>query len=410
MIVAHTADLHVQEGPRLADQIRTLESIEEAVQGCDLFIVAGDLYGRTVPHRSSPAERNAVADWLRACAESCPVIVVAGNHDAPGDAEILEQLRTRFPIIVAPAAGGIVQAYDADGVTVWAVPYPRRSSIAEYLRANDRPAEHSTITAAGSALLDSALLCLADEIRDREGPQIVAGHLATVGAKVAGGERLAGREVEASTAALRELTAAGAAYVALGHIHLRQEAAPGCWYPGSPHRVDFGEVEAEKTINAFEIDDRTGALLGDVFAHKIWARRFVTVDAAWGEDGWTYSAEPAAVKGAEVRLRLQIPDEAQTIADRPQVEAALADLGAERVISEILIDRDARVRASDVAEARRDAAKVEAFWQSLVELPPEGNRARALALLEALEHGEKLAPEVESEIADVLGEGREVAA
>lgn len=401
MILLHTADWHITEGPRLEDQIRTLWDIVRIAREAqpDLTIIPGDLYGATVPHKSTPLERNAVGDVLAALAAISPVIVVAGNHDATADADYHARLNTTFPIIVCSAADGI-QSMELPGFWMHAIPYPRRTSIADHCRATGRPADPATRDAHGSALLDYALLGLAEDIRERPGvPHIVAGHLAVTGAAVAGGERLASREVEASTAALDQLRLAGASYIGLGHIHLGQEIGhPAIRYSGSPHRCNHGETEASKSVVVAEIAD-DGRFVG-LNLEPVWHRRMVTVDAEWHlGDGWGWSARPADIKDAEVRLRLTIPDEAQMIADRDEIPRVLEEMGAHRVLKpEITIKRDTRVRAIEVARAESDEEKVVAYWDTLAEKPGDDARKEALAELDALERGEDVVGGVEKEI------------
>lgn len=53
MRILHVADLHVEQGPREAEQRRVLRTIATDARELrpDLAIIAGDLYGKTVPHR-----------------------------------------------------------------------------------------------------------------------------------------------------------------------------------------------------------------------------------------------------------------------------------------------------------------------------------------------------------------------
>ena len=98
--IAVIADSHFDETPggRFEECIRIHEWIAEdiAARGVDLVLHSGDLFER----RSTPRERQAVADWLRAVARVAPVAIVRGNHDASGDLPLFERLRTQHPILV----------------------------------------------------------------------------------------------------------------------------------------------------------------------------------------------------------------------------------------------------------------------------------------------------------------------
>src|SRR3990167_6939287 len=100
MLILHTGDLHLTEGPRFADTMRCLEHVVAVGQerGVALWLVGGDLTGTTVPHVATVAERNGIAAILQDMAVRAPVVVIQGNHDAPGDLDIYERLGARHPI------------------------------------------------------------------------------------------------------------------------------------------------------------------------------------------------------------------------------------------------------------------------------------------------------------------------
>jgi exonuclease SbcD len=81
---------------------------------------------------------------------------------------------------------------------------------------------------------------------------LVAAHLFATGGTLGGGERQA--QTILDYAVPSTAFAAGAHYVALGHLHRSQKIAGGCpiWYAGSPLQLDFGEVKDEKSTLVIE--------------------------------------------------------------------------------------------------------------------------------------------------------------
>ena len=120
MRILHTADWHI--GRRLGRHDRTAEmreAIDEVVaiadrEHVDLVIVAGDVFDRAAP----PVEALSLGlGSLLRLAEGRPVVVVAGNHDAPELFEALSPLLRQRGVhaigrIRAPDAGGMLGPED----------------------------------------------------------------------------------------------------------------------------------------------------------------------------------------------------------------------------------------------------------------------------------------------------------
>ena len=68
------------------------------------WLQVGDVYDS----RSTVEDRNTVAGYLVAMAQYAPVIVVGGNHCAPGDLDVLGKLASRWPIYVVTRSEGPV--------------------------------------------------------------------------------------------------------------------------------------------------------------------------------------------------------------------------------------------------------------------------------------------------------------
>ena len=390
MIIGHVTDLHVQEGERLADQVEILGRVadEGAAAGVHLWLLTGDLYGKTVPHTSTPAERNAVMAWLRRLTMTAPVVIVRGNHDHGADLAGLEHAADLWPVRVHQGA-----AYDrvltpGGWANVYALPYPLRS----WLLRGEAAGSHRTTTDAANAAIEARLSLWERQIRrlrktSPEEPHLLAAHVSVEGAALASGEVIPTNEISVAPHQLAELQVD---YGALGHLHLRQEVAPACWYAGSPYRTDFGEREPSKWWNIVHV---AGYGMTRVEGIDTRCRDFITLEYRWSDRGhgtpdWTIrpdAAELARVRGAEVKARLIVP--AQHVAGCPwEAElAALREAGAHRLVTERTIEPAQRVRAPQVAAATDLPSKLGAYWSTLATRPTDDERHAALEALAQLD-------------------------
>ena len=408
--LAHLTDLHLTDGPRLQDQAEVLGQVVQ--QACALGVHAtaatGDLYGRTVPHRSTPAERAVLYPGLRTLARMGPVVVVPGNHDYPGDLDTLAQLGggMDWPVVVQNRPSVIKLATPSADLHVYAVPWPTKRNL---LQGDTTPRSTEELRQVASAKLDQLLGIWGSRVtRTRSKAanvvHLLASHCMTVGGRTSGGEVLTGHEIELSRAAMASL---GVDYGALGHLHYRQEAAPRCWYAGDPWSVDYGETDAKgwhlvdvaptvadlppEPADCLDVVvyDEPGRLVTRICWLPTHSRRWVTLDWRWAADadgtpGWVTSpteAELAQVSGAEVRARLVVSQ--QWVAGCPwdQVLAGLRAAGAHRLQPERTIEPVHRVRAPEVAAAATPADKLVAYWGTLETSHPPADRAAATALL-----------------------------
>jgi exonuclease SbcD len=88
---------------------------------------------------------------------------------------------------------------------------------------------------------------------------LVTAHLTVVGAKTGGGERDA-HTIEAYSVPA-SIFPPSVHYVALGHLHRRQQVPGPCpvHYSGSPLAIDFGETENRPSVSIVELSARTAA-------------------------------------------------------------------------------------------------------------------------------------------------------
>jgi predicted phosphodiesterase len=251
MRILHLTDMHLRAksgADRMAEQAAALASVADAVEsigGVDGVLVTGDLYGLSVPYRSFPEERStlalALADLASQLRPGGPgVIVVYGNHDAPGELEILEAIPG---VRVVSAA----ESFEGPGWWVGAMAYPPKAATVAAVDGG----VSDTRTA-----LEASLSTLLRTWRRPEGDtriRIVAGHANVRGGTISGGEVLQHAEPELLVS---DLDALGADAIALGHLHEYQRAGDRGIFPGSPWQVSAGEAERLRGPVIYAIGER----------------------------------------------------------------------------------------------------------------------------------------------------------
>ena len=302
---------------RLTDFLDTLDevvdyAIEERV---DLVLFCGDAYKSRDP--SQTHQREFARRIARLSTAEIPVFLLVGNHDMPfttSRATALEIFRTldvrnvytgdNLEIYRIPTPSGPVQ--------VLALPWVRRSAF--LAREGTRGMTPEQVNEAIQQALTDLIRARADEM-DPSVPAVFAGHV-SVGEARTGSEQsmLLGRDhvLLKSNLALPQFD-----YVALGHIHKRQELGdnPPVVYAGSLQRVDFGEEQDDKGFYVVDIDPAApqGRRVTGFDFHEVDARRFLTVSVDIARD----DPDPTATvigaitskyfDGAIVRVMVRIP-------------------------------------------------------------------------------------------------------
>lgn len=410
MRIAHVTDLHLGEGPRLAEQAAELDRIADRLRSLevDLLALTGDLYGHTVPHRSTPNERRVLFGWIARVARENPetrIVVVYGNHDYPGDLEPISFIGAlpwdeEYAVKSAMDAGQVrvfsraasfdlpVNPYgDADGhAEVLVLPFVTKAGMIDRAQAEDGLSDvRQTTQAAVSALLRLWAARGKGGARYR----IFLGHVQVSGSRLSGGELLVTNEPEVSAG---DLAALGLDAGLIGHIHVAQEAAPNVWFGGSPWSSNFGEHDPKGwtlwTIDEADAPAPAGAeLLAEYDRSRVWrfasqCPRMITLRYAWDGSTWTRQPNAAALRacvGHHVRALISFRADQRASVPEVSVPGALTF----RLDSEVIPVE--RVRAPAVAEAADLPAKLTAYWETLAAPPAPDERTAALAALESLE-------------------------
>ena len=288
MRILHTADWHV--GRRLGRHDRT-EEMREALdevariadeEQVDLVLVAGDVFDRATP----PVESLSLGlSALLRLGQGRPVIVVAGNHDAPDLFDALAPLmRDRGVHLIgrirSPRAGGVLGPAELGVPAVVAgFPFLREGRVVDFM--TETGSWYGTYADKIATLTDAYNTALVQRAGTDLVPVLVA-HFMVNGARVSRSER----ELhigEAYTATAQAIPA-GPQYVALGHIHAPQPV-PGApvpaAYAGSLLAMDFGEAGEEKRVVIVDVEPGRLATLRSVPIHA--GRPLRQVRGTWDE-------------------------------------------------------------------------------------------------------------------------------
>ncbi|MGH9246104.1 MAG: metallophosphoesterase family protein [Acidimicrobiales bacterium] len=266
MKLLHTADWHVgrllRGRSRAAEHEAVLADIAAAAdrERVDLVIVAGDVFDSAAP--SPESERIVYRALLDLASTGATVLMLAGNHDSDrrlhAVAPLLELGRvvTRASFL-RPDEGGVVEVASRDGTEtalVAALPFLSQRHVVK--AADLIAADAADHTAAYAGRMKLLVASLAERFRS-DTVNVVAAHCMVDGGVLGGGERPAHTIFEYAVPATA--FPASTHYVALGHLHRRQQVPGPCpiHYAGSPLQLDFGEG-----------DNQPGALLVEVSAHR----------------------------------------------------------------------------------------------------------------------------------------------
>ena len=269
----HTSDWHIGKTlkgrDRLNEQAAVLTEIiaHATTHDVDAVLVAGDLYDTAAP--TADAQRLVVSTLMQLRATGAEVIAIAGNHDHAPTFEAYRPLMDAAGITLVgqprPSTHGGVVSFTArstgENVRVAVLPFvsQRYAVSAAELVANS-PAENS---ASYDEQVRGMVTALSEDF-SAESVNIVMAHLTVIGGAFGGGERTAQSIFEYSVPA--SIFGNTPHYVALGHLHRRQQLAAPCpvHYSGSPYAIDFGEQDNISAICLVEASPGVPAKVTDI--------------------------------------------------------------------------------------------------------------------------------------------------
>ncbi|WP_232665371.1 exonuclease SbcCD subunit D [Pseudonocardia sp. TRM90224] len=273
MRLLHTADWHVGKTLKGHSRLEEQEQVLREIVGIarrlevDAVLIAGDLYDTAAP--SAQAQQLVVRTLMALAGTGAEVIAIAGNHD---HAQTLDAYRP-----LANAAGitlvGSVRTADKGGLveftarssgergTVAVLPFlSQRYAVRAAELMTNTPAQN---TSAYDQQLRDILGSLTSGFAD-DAVNLVMAHLTVLNGTFGGGERAAQSIFEYAVPAA--IFPIDAHYVALGHLHRRQQIAAQCpvHYSGSPLAVDFGEQDNTPVVTLVEAAPGTPASVTDI--------------------------------------------------------------------------------------------------------------------------------------------------
>ncbi len=268
MKILHTSDWHIGKvlkgQSRVEEQLAVLAEVVGIAEAerPDLVIVAGDLYDTAAP--TAEAEK-IVVRALSALRRHAPaVVVIAGNHDhgarldafrtwADGAGVTLRGAPGRAEDHLIAGVTGAGEAWRLAALPFVSQRYAVRASEMFELSAAEVSATYSDHIARLFAALTESFGDGSETVN------LATAHLTVVGGKLGGGERDA-HTIEAY-AVPSTVFPASTHYVALGHLHRRQQVAGPCpvHYCGSPLAIDFGEEDNTPSVSIVEVSANRAA-------------------------------------------------------------------------------------------------------------------------------------------------------
>lgn len=365
-VFVHIGDTHIGPGDRLQDKLDALDQIivwceATAERGALAAILwPGDLYHA----KSTIDDRNALALRLQHLAMLAPVVVVYGNHDAPGDLDILGELAATYPIYIS-SRPEVLRVPTATGAVarVACLPYPHRAGLV------GAGVAHDDLGQTARQLLEPQFALFADELRQADANGEIAlfvGHVNVGGSLSSTGQPQIGREIELDPGILGRLD--GAVYKGLNHIHKHQVVAGDTVYAGSICRQDFGENEAKGFV-AVTVTGTTSEW--EFIPLKVPAQHLIegrltrdgfditSVDGDSDDPaGWYF---PGKWAGADVKVRYHYHRSERSAIDLAHIYATVAGCRSLKLDPIAALERE--VRAPEVAQAVTVEGKAEAYCQ-----------------------------------------------
>jgi exonuclease SbcD len=361
--IIHFADLHLgvenygrinpQTGlsTRLEDFLRSFDELADyaIAEKADLVLFCGDAYKTREPTQTQ--QREFARRVNRIALAGIPVFLLTGNHDMPNAAgratatEIFDTLAVHN-VTVAGKPGISRIATPAGDIQVAALPWLRRAALLGREEAKDLPLDK--VRERLQQTLTDIIGGLAGQL-DPAVPAVLAAHVSLASATV-GSESMMSMGQE-PTLLTSDVANPAFDYVALGHIHKRQElhdaaGGPPVIYAGSLERVDFGEEKDEKGF--YVVDISAGATPAErkvIYEfHPVKARKFSTVSVKLtGEELDPTAAVLEAVNkkqrdvsDAIVRVNIELP----AAAGGPLRDADLRDALKDASFARITVARE----------------------------------------------------------------------
>jgi exonuclease SbcD len=311
MRILHTSDWHIGRsfhGHATLDALRgVLETLAVQVREneVDVVIVAGDVFDSAAP---AAACYTLLSDALRALSGAgAQIIVTSGNHDSAARLGFQSALlRDGIHVVTDPRSAGIpITIDDAHGpVHFYGIPFLEPALVRHLWPGVELRSQRATI--------EHVMGLVRADLAERGGRSVAIAHCFAAGVDATPGVE---REIRQGSLDVVPLSAFdGPEYVALGHIHGRQQLSERVRYAGAPLHYSFGE--ADKPRGSWLVDLDAGGLASVTWLDLPIPRRLVTLRApldellndsrfAGHEDAWVCAQYTDATPQTDPMRRLQ---------------------------------------------------------------------------------------------------------
>jgi DNA repair protein SbcD/Mre11 len=304
----HTSDWHLgrsfHQVGLLDAQAQFVDHLVEVVraESVDAVLVSGDVYDRAIPAPDTVALLSQAV--TRLVDAGAAVVLSSGNHDSAIRLGFASDLLARSGLHIRSAASGVGTPVVLGDVAVYPLPYLEPSVVARDLDADER-------THAG--VLRAAMSRVRDDAGRRPGRSVVMAHAFVTGGATSDSER---DIAVGGVSAVHPGTFAGVDYVALGHLHGRQQVGDTVRYSGSPVALSFSEHRQTKGSWLLDVGDRVSveavdapvprplAVLRGDLEELLGDPRHASAEHAWCQVTLTDTIRPL---GAMERVRRRFP-------------------------------------------------------------------------------------------------------
>ncbi|TQJ30983.1 exonuclease SbcCD subunit D [Microbacterium sp. SLBN-146] len=251
MRILHTSDWHIGRsfhGNSTLDALSTvLGALVRQVRDndVDVVIVAGDVFDSAVP---AAACYTLLSDVLGAIADAgASVVVTSGNHDSAARLGFTSALlREGIHVVTDPLSVGTPVTFtDEHGpVHVYGIPFLEPGMVRHHWPEAELRTHAQT--------LDHAMGLVRADLGTRGGRSVAVAHCFAAGVSAT---PLLERDIQQGGLDIVPLSVFdGPDYVALGHIHGRQQLAPHIRYAGAPVHYSFSEGDKPRGSWLVEMD------------------------------------------------------------------------------------------------------------------------------------------------------------
>ena len=258
----HECSLLEDQKAMLAFLANRLESDDYAA-----LVIAGDIYDRSIPSPDAVALLGSFLGGLRARFPTLAIIMIAGNHDSPERIAYGDSLFAQLGIHVVGnperAFKSVLVEHKSKRCAFFALPFLSPGSMI----ALDQTGGGDGSEGSGGLPLRSQRDLSAEAARRLEKARtkamaegadstVLIAHMFASGGAASESERVFLGTAEKVDPGLFS----GFDYVALGHLHRRQQVAPNAWYSGSPLAYSFEEADQDKAFLSVGVGGTSGAV------------------------------------------------------------------------------------------------------------------------------------------------------